>query len=115
MTEEEKAAIQSGSYGAWLMSQYDEFRLNRVDDYPTPPDDAPQPGTRWRHYKGRVYLVVGLGRRELDGTWLVCYVPVDAPDVVPWVRPLDEWHDTVCGTHRYTRIDRQGQEGKEQP
>lgn len=67
--------------------------------------------SKWRHYKGDVYVVVGHSLRESDSALLVLYVPAtrllayEAGHVLPWSRPRAEWDDVVReGLLRYERI-----------
>lgn len=67
------------------------------------PRDTPIPemGSRWRHYKGGIYIIVGAAKREEDAATLIEYVKEDdllaflASDALPWSRPLHEWHGPV--------------------
>ena len=56
---------------------------------------GPAPGSRWRHYKGPTYVVVGVVLREGDLAPLVVYRPEAKPDDVLWCRPLCEWGQVV--------------------
>jgi hypothetical protein len=51
----------------------------------------------FQHYKGTVYRVITVARREADPTVLeVIYTPVDGPeDAIPWERPLASWREAV--------------------
>lgn len=49
---------------------------------------------RYRHYKGREYDVIALGRHSETEEWLVIYRPCYAPEDV-WVRPLAMFQETV--------------------
>lgn len=46
-------------------------------------------GSRWRHYKGTLYVVVGHARREEDGSPVVLYRAVG--DLNKWVRSVESW------------------------
>ncbi len=48
--------------------------------------EGPQPGQRWRHYKGGEYRVVLRSVRESDLTQLVSYESIDHGEV--WTRTL---------------------------
>ncbi len=59
----------------------------------------PELGSRWRHYKGAVYIVVGFSRCEANhGSCNVLYIgdrefiAYTKAEVDPWDRPLDEWN-----------------------
>lgn len=55
----------------------------------------PAIGSRWRHYKGGEYEVVGIAfvpPRELDP--LMIYQPLTDPSI-RWARPLPEWDDVA--------------------
>lgn len=52
--------------------------------------------SRWRHYKGSIYVVVGYSRDESDLSLLVLYLPPDAPaDAIPWSRPAWRWMEPI--------------------
>ena len=51
-------------------------------------------GTRWQHYKGTVYVVIGLAVHSENLDDLVLYRGAD--DSGPtWARPLSMWHEEV--------------------
>lgn len=52
---------------------------------------AVKPGTLWRHYKGAVYVVERIVRREVDRVLLVEYRDVADWRAPSWSRPLDEF------------------------
>lgn len=69
-------------------------------------------GSRWRHYKGGLYVVLGYARRESDLTYLVLYLPIGAAEEdVPWSRPVHEWCEAVIDrerggwARRYERVE----------
>lgn len=56
----------------------------------------------WRHYKGGLYLVLGLGRHTGTGQEGVIYVPLyDHPEAAGTpalqFRPFEEWYSVVEG------------------
>lgn len=72
----------------------------------------PEPGSRWRHYKGGVYVVVSMARtydptapldvepRAWSRRWaeapkVVLYNLAEDNDSHGYYRPLSEWHDLI--------------------
>jgi hypothetical protein len=53
------------------------------------------PTGRYRHYKGKEYLVIGIGRDSETEGEVVIYQPLYASDVAYWVRPLRMFTETV--------------------
>lgn len=56
-------------------------------------------GSRWKHYKGRHYLVVGIARDEsggndLEGRLMVIYHQEFNPEVL-FARSIDEWTQSM--------------------
>lgn len=51
----------------------------------------PQPNTLWRHYKGRLYIVLAVGRMEGDETAPEMAIYRSAKDGTVWIRPLAEF------------------------
>jgi hypothetical protein len=49
----------------------------------------PQSGAMYRHYKGGLYQVLMVVRREGSAEQMVVYRPEDGS--MPWVRPLSEF------------------------
>lgn len=77
--------------------------------------EVPQPGERWRHFKGHVYEVLHLALHEGTLQPAVIYRRVDWESGV-WVRPLDSWLERVRPqenqdevqtgvTYRFTRLE----------
>ena len=69
-------------------------------------NEAIQPG-RWRHFKGKVYQVLGMARHSETLEQLVVYRALYG-DGGLWVRPAAMWLETVdwdgyCGP-RFVRI-----------
>jgi hypothetical protein len=56
-----------------------------------------QPGQIWQHYKGGVYEIITLARRERDSQWVVCYRQCltdkqkGTEKNCPWVRELNDF------------------------
>lgn len=49
----------------------------------------------YQHYKGPVYVVLGLGI-DKDDVWVVVYEPRDKPeDSIMFTRPVAEWREVV--------------------
>lgn len=62
----------------------------------------PELGSRWRHYRGGHYIVLGFTRDEArEGALRIVYISdrefiaYTAGDAIPWDRPLDEWNGTT--------------------
>ena len=62
------------------------------------PAGAPPPG-RYRHTKGGLYRVLGVGRHSETEEWLVTYWSEATRDV--WVRPLALWLEPANGAARF--------------
>jgi len=54
---------------------------------------CPEPGSRFRHYKGGVYEVVG--RCILEATREPCVVYRPAGSELTWCRPLANWQEVI--------------------
>src|SRR4051794_29648926 len=66
-------------------------------------DEAPAPGTCWRHFKGNEYAVLGAAVLEADLEPLVLYRPLGTD--LTWARPLRVWRETVeVGGKRVARF-----------
>jgi hypothetical protein len=64
----------------------------RGDAVPPLPNNAPQAGERYRHYKGDVYKVVLLAEHSNDEEWMVVYeADYENPDAPYFTLPLREW------------------------
>ena len=53
----------------------------------------PKLGSVWRHYKGGMYVVVGIAKHSETLETMVAYCRTDSNEV--WVRPLQMWHELV--------------------
>jgi len=66
------------------------------------------PGT-YRHYKGRLYDVLGIGRNSETEEEVVIYRPLYPSDVAYWVRPLVMFEEKVVvdgeARLRFEKID----------
>ena len=59
---------------------------------------------RYRHFKGRLYEVIGIARHSEDGSLLVVYRKLYG-DFGLWVRPAEMWNEEVVRDGRtYTRF-----------
>ena len=68
---------------------------------PPIPADAPEPGSRWRHFKGQTCTVIGVSRHTETGEFLVDYQKGD----ILWSRFLNAWADQASpGVQRFTQI-----------
>lgn len=54
------------------------------------PMDLPTEGTRWRHYKGGIYTIVGHATHTETGETLILYRAED--DDTTWARPVGHWN-----------------------
>lgn len=63
-----------------------------------------QVGRRFRHFKGRFYVVVGFAREHSTGDRLVLYRRIDEVDLEPWSRPLSDFVADV--DHEGRRVPR---------
>lgn len=79
--------------------------LKLLSDQPYHSSQAgwPSLGTRWQHYKGGQYLVIGMCRREHDG--VPCVIYCSPADVQVHCRPVVEWFEQVEGQPRYAQCD----------
>jgi hypothetical protein len=67
------------------------------------PEDKVPPG-RYRHFKGRDYLVLGVARHSETKDPLVVYHPIEDPADL-WVRPVEMWSEQVtCGERSSPRF-----------
>jgi hypothetical protein len=55
--------------------------------------ECPETGSRWRHYKGGVYVVVGCAMHEGLLEPLVLYRDLDGG--ITWARPLGDFQASV--------------------
>lgn len=59
-------------------------------------DNKPVAGALYRHYKGLLYRVIGVGKHSETLEDLVLYESLyDNPSGRLWVRPLKMWNETV--------------------
>jgi hypothetical protein len=57
---------------------------------PLPPEaDQIKPGTWWKHYKGGIYKVIGVGRHSETLECMIWYKSLEHD--TEWGRPLSEW------------------------
>lgn len=52
-------------------------------------------GKLFRHYKGNIYRVIGIGKSAVDESTQVMYTRAGNDDPTIWIRPLQEWHEDV--------------------
>lgn len=57
--------------------------------------DLPPLNSRWKHYKGGIYIVRSYSMRESDLAILIHYDNEEHPMPIPWSRPLNDWNDKV--------------------
>lgn len=53
----------------------------------------PNKGELWKHYKGGVYEIIGVGRIEYNSELCVVYKKTNDDNI--WVRPLSDFFDLV--------------------
>lgn len=56
---------------------------------------GPIVGHMYRHYKGRMYRVLHIGKNKSDEKLQVIYIEVNTPSMYPWIRDLDNWNKRV--------------------
>lgn len=66
-----------------------EIVFSALDGATSPTNFMPQEGAVYKHYKGGLYQVLMVVRREGDKEQMVVYQPSDG--TIPWVRPLTEF------------------------
>lgn len=50
----------------------------------------------YRHYKDKLYLLLGVARHSESLEWMAVYVPLyDNPEGRMWVRPASMWNEIV--------------------
>jgi len=87
------------------MAQVSEPQLNELLA------SAPEPGSRWQHYRGGIYEVVTAAIEEEFHRVVVIYRSANSP--VVWSRPIHQWHQEVtlntetgiARVSRFTRIE----------
>jgi hypothetical protein len=57
-------------------------------------DRIPKPGSMWRHFKGKDYVVKDIAKHTDDLDTLVLYIDPFRPWEL-WARPLSQWHEGV--------------------
>lgn len=64
------------------------------------------PGSKWHHYKGNEYQLLGCCRLEATKEPHVVYKRWDGTEFGEWwCRPLSEWHQEVApGVRRFTEV-----------
>ena len=62
-------------------------------------------GKIYRHYKGNIYKIIGLGKHSETCEDMVVYQSVKTGDV--WIRPKSMWNEVVDGngTLRFTIVE----------
>lgn len=61
-------------------------------------------GSRWKHYRGAEYLVVGHTLSVEMATPLVLYRRLECYGIT-WARPLESWQSQTDSGPRFTRVD----------
>lgn len=65
--------------------------------------DYPIAGKVYRHYKGPLYKVVGVGY-DMDLIAVVIYRSINTNEL--WVRKLNDWRSpTMAGMKRFTQVE----------
>ncbi len=63
---------------------------------PSIPENAPQMGEHYRHYKGDTYEVIAIALHSNNDEWMVVYKPLYENAVAElFTRPLREWVEVV--------------------
>lgn len=66
--------------------------MAKGDPVPPLPENAPQAGELYKHYKGDEYRVVLLAEHSNDDEWMVVYeATYENPDAAYFTLPLREW------------------------
>lgn len=55
--------------------------------------DKPEPGSKWKHWKGGVYIVMCIAICSETGKDLVIYKSVEDDKI--YSRPLEMWHEYI--------------------
>ncbi len=67
----------------------------------------PYPESRWKHFKGGIYRVIGLAEHTETGECLVIYTDETSGHI--WARPLRTWRETIMiggeSGIRFTSLD----------
>lgn len=68
-----------------------------------------KPGV-YRHYKDKLYLLLGVARHSETLEWMAVYVPLyDNTEGRMWVRPASMWNETVewngTSVNRFTLVE----------
>ena len=70
--------------------------MAKGDPVPAIPENAPQKGEAYKHYKGDSYRVVALALHSNNDEWMVVYEPMyENPGAALFTRPLKEWREVV--------------------
>lgn len=54
-----------------------------------------KPGDFYRHYKGNIYVFLGLATHSETGDKLVLYQPYASVDHTVWARPYERFFETL--------------------
>lgn len=60
----------------------------------------------YKHYKGKLYRVIGIAAHTETDEKMVVYYPVGNKSQL-WVRPASMWEETVNGVPRFMLIQEQ--------
>jgi hypothetical protein len=69
-------------------------------------DSTPKINEIYRHYKGKYYIIYGVGMNESDHTYEVIYNDVMEPMPLPYHRPLSEFKSSVITNEESISIPR---------
>jgi hypothetical protein len=74
---------------------YDLHDIRREQELLLERDSTPKINEIYRHYKGKCYIIYGVGMKESDHTYEVTYNDVIEPMPLPYHRPLSEFKSSV--------------------
>lgn len=61
----------------------------------------PQEGEAWRHYKGGLYHIIGIGQQEADNSLVVVYKSLKDSKI--YTRPVSEFMEAVETGYRFEK------------
>lgn len=74
-------------------------------------NETPKINSVWRHYKGKYYIVAGMGMLESTEELVVRYYDPSDSLLYDWIRPLSEWNAIVQDgenkIRRFTEVEEQ--------
>ena len=61
-------------------------------------------GEIYRHYKGNIYIVIGIGTHTETNDKMVVYSPINDRNIV-WIRPYSMWSETIDKNKEIKRFE----------